>query len=274
MHLDTHKELTPVVYGESGVRVLQNNVKLSGRQCFPLHWHDRMELLRVMEGSFDLWVGGEYAGTVRPGQTAVICPRQTHRAVTDSEGTVYNVIMFDVDAFCNAVPAARERLRAVEQMQLQFAPVCSHPQVIDALDRIVEEHEKHPLNAIGAVYQLFGALFTHGDVRESGLRAADARFGEVIAFVNRHYTEPISAASLSADFGYDESYFCRRFRQTTGLTVMNYILILRLELAEQLLRKTACSVSEVARQCGFSEPCHFSRRFRAHFGFPPSAVRK
>jgi transcriptional regulator GlxA family with amidase domain len=55
------------------------------------------------------------------------------------------------------------------------------------------------------------------------------------------------------------------------------LMELRLERARQLLddrRLARVGISELAWRCGFSEPSHFARRFRARFGAAPDAYRK
>jgi AraC family transcriptional regulator, positive regulator of tynA and feaB len=50
----------------------------------------------------------------------------------------------------------------------------------------------------------------------------------------------------------------------------------RLERARRLLRDKrfdGLGIAEIAWNCGFSEPSHFTRRFRERFGSPPSAYR-
>lgn len=69
------------------------------------------------------------------------------------------------------------------------------------------------------------------------------------------------------------STFKREFRQHYGTTPGRWLLERRLECAEQLLRITGMSVTEIAFECGFEEPSHLSRAFRAKFGCPPSEYR-
>jgi transcriptional regulator GlxA family with amidase domain len=50
----------------------------------------------------------------------------------------------------------------------------------------------------------------------------------------------------------------------------------RLERAHRLLadkRFEDVRIAEIAWNCGFSEPSHFSRRFRERFGVPPTSFR-
>ena len=51
MNTRAYKEYEPVRYPENGVKVLYDARVEPGAKAFPLHWHERMELIRVVEGS-------------------------------------------------------------------------------------------------------------------------------------------------------------------------------------------------------------------------------
>ena len=57
MKLDYQKELIPVLYGDSAVRILEETNTPANRVCFGMHWHERMELLLIYSGSLKLHIG-------------------------------------------------------------------------------------------------------------------------------------------------------------------------------------------------------------------------
>ena len=58
--IDGYKELTPVIYGENAIKYLYTEQKRAeGEICFLLHWHDRMELTYVTEGTLRFVTEGE-----------------------------------------------------------------------------------------------------------------------------------------------------------------------------------------------------------------------
>ena len=56
MNTRAYKEYEPVRYPENGVKVLYDARVEPGAKAFPLHWHERMELIRVVEGSLECHV--------------------------------------------------------------------------------------------------------------------------------------------------------------------------------------------------------------------------
>ncbi|MFY3065586.1 helix-turn-helix transcriptional regulator [Achromobacter xylosoxidans] len=61
----------------------------------------------------------------------------------------------------------------------------------------------------------------------------------------------------------------RAFRLATGMSPMAFQRQLRLEYGSWLLLNNACSITQIALDCGFADGAHFSRDFRAHFGQSP-----
>jgi AraC-like DNA-binding protein len=70
------------------------------------------------------------------------------------------------------------------------------------------------------------------------------------------------------------SSFKREFRRCYGTTPAKWLLGRRLECAAQMLRTTNMSMTEIALECGFEEPSHFSRTFKAKFGHSPTEYRE
>ena len=60
----------------------------------------------------------------------------------------------------------------------------------------------------------------------------------------------------------------------TGVTVVQYLTVVRIRRACQLLTETDEPVTEIARQCGFSNTTYFENVFRRLRGMTPSRYRR
>lgn len=67
--------------------------------------------------------------------------------------------------------------------------------------------------------------------------------------------------------------FYKKVRGTTGYTPNEYIRVLRLKRAAELLKAGEKNVSEVAYEVGFDNPYYFSKCFKEQFGVPPSQYK-
>jgi AraC-like DNA-binding protein len=113
--------------------------------------------------------------------------------------------------------------------------------------------------------------------RIAGTRSAlfsDARIGRSIAAVVDRPSSDHSVTRLAKEAGMSRSAFARDFKATLGVTPMEFVTRIRLNLARRLLVATARPVEAIAAEVGFSSRSHFSRVFRDHYGTDPSSFRR
>lgn len=274
--MNAFKELAPVIYGETGIK-FHNYTIGANNLCFPAHWHERAELLKVISGRLQVFLDKE-AITATAGQTVLIMPDMIHCGFAGDEGVEYNMIAFDGNRFFNGTDASDKYLVPFFRHELSFCPIIDHPEVVPTLEALEQMltglTDAHPLTAVGKLYELIGLLCRYCTMDACPIHRPDERFGCVLEYMNNHYTEDISARDISHRFGYEETYFCRRFKEATGITAMKYIRVLRLELAQKLLRTSSDDIRSIAWQCGFSDICYFSNCFKQHFGQTPTEYRR
>ncbi|MBQ7777509.1 MAG: helix-turn-helix domain-containing protein [Oscillibacter sp.] len=73
--------------------------------------------------------------------------------------------------------------------------------------------------------------------------------------------------------GYSKSYMCRRFSEEMGMTVMQYITLLRMDKAKELLLNTDNSVSEIAELLYYNDLTRFCKTFKKYTGQSPTQYR-
>ena len=84
----------------------------------------------------------------------------------------------------------------------------------------------------------------------------------------------LSVEELSSHLGMSRVHLYKKLKATTGKTPIEFIRLIRLKRAAQLLRESQLNVSEVAYQVGFNSPRNFSKYFRDEFGMLPSAYQE
>ncbi len=65
-----------------------------------------------------------------------------------------------------------------------------------------------------------------------------------------------------------------RLKKMKGMSIREYVVSLRLELAESLLLSTEESITDIAFITGFYDGCYFSNVFRKRYGVSPLKYRK
>ncbi|MDO4743177.1 MAG: AraC family transcriptional regulator [bacterium] len=273
--LDAYKELVPVVYGESSIKLLYAYIQGADRMCFGMHWHDRMELNLVISGSMMLHTDeGHYE--VKPGQIAVNAPRRMHCGIAGGEYVEYHTLMFDIEKFCNQTPASEKYLVPILKGDINFPRVIEDKNLKAEIEQLIHiEKDRtayHPLQAESKIYEILGILSRYGSTTTRADNEKDKRFHTILKYINENFTDKITPKDISLKFGYNETYFCRRFKEITGLTFTKYVQALRMEMAIKLLKSGKEEIRYIAWKCGYEDVSYFSNCFKSHFGFRPSKI--
>lgn len=92
-------------------------------------------------------------------------------------------------------------------------------------------------------------------------------------YLKTYYRNDISLSELSSTLGANETALCRKFKEETGETILQYLTHLRIEAACKMLRNTRCTISETAFRCGFNTVTHFNRKFKETMSMSPKEFR-
>lgn len=103
---------------------------------------------------------------------------------------------------------------------------------------------------------------------------ADADFCTAIAnYIKKNYTRDISSKDLCAHFYCSRSKISHIFNKGMGMSISNYINLLRCNGAKELLKSSELSVTEIAFSVGFKDSNYFTGVFKKNVGMTPSAFR-
>ena len=93
-------------------------------------------------------------------------------------------------------------------------------------------------------------------------------------FITAHQDEEISLGQVSSAVNTSAFYFCKLFKQATGLTFTDYLARVRIEKVKNLLHNPHKRISEVAFEAGFQSLSQFNRVFRKIVGQSPTVWRE
>lgn len=117
---------------------------------------------------------------------------------------------------------------------------------------------------------------THIEVRLSSDTVAvkEPSVAAAIHFIRRNVDRgPIGVGEVARHLGLSKSTLIRRFRKHLGHSPDEEIMRARIALAEELLRETRLSVSQIADHVGYSNSTNFVRAFRLRTRTTPEEYR-
>lgn len=96
----------------------------------------------------------------------------------------------------------------------------------------------------------------------------------VIERMNADLDTDLHLKMIAAESGYSRNHFLRMFRAATGCTPHQYLLRLRIEKAQSLMKNRSLRIIDIAESCGFTSQSQFSRVFRRVIGVKPRQYRR
>jgi AraC family transcriptional regulator len=136
------------------------------------------------------------------------------------------------------------------------------------LGRLYAEHLIHALT------QRLLLMGTAKEARVPSAALPRPRLKRVLDRMQADLSTDLDLHSLAKESGYSKSHFLRMFREATGITPYQYLLRLRLQQAQRMIKEESYSLVDIAFACGFSSHTHMSRMFRQAIGITPSEYRR
>ncbi len=243
------------------------------------HSHDGYELLLLLDGEIHFyWDGG--GRKLTHGDLACVAPYVFHGAVLKTPGC-YNRICINIkESLLPELSSSQTSLIPLFSGRTQGEPgwQCFSEEELRELVLLSGQLEEALKGERWGDDLLSKALLTQMLLytgRHRGI--ADAPVWPSVLpdivlrtfdYINSHLTEEISLDALAADVCHDPAYMGRCFKKITGTTILQYIILKRVNLAQQYLREGR-SLNDACYLSGFQNYSHFCRTFRSHTGVSP-----
>ena len=97
---------------------------------------------------------------------------------------------------------------------------------------------------------------------------------QAISYVAAHLHEPFIVKNLADHLNCHPDFLGRKFKQSMGVDLSDYLMQARVELAKRLLANPKLTIEDAADGAGFSDRSHFSKAFRRITGVPPGEFQR
>lgn len=271
MRLDYQKELYHHFFNSNGLWIREYTSNTPGHYLFTTHWHKYIEFLYITSGTLNCQIGNTQTA-FHQGDVVIFSPLTPHGGIVGDDGVTYSTILFDPTNFLNELPIMEKRLLPIIENTISFVPKTNNQSVVNIIKDILnpQYNNANSMMQIAKTYELIEMLYIHCLDENITLQTNKPKLHAIREYIDAHFCENISTANLSRQFGYSEEHFCRIFKADTGLAPMNYIRILRLEKAADILRHDKRPLSVIAQECGFNSIQYFTQSFKNHYKLTPT----
>lgn len=93
---------------------------------------------------------------------------------------------------------------------------------------------------------------------------------DALHYIEQHYDEELTIDQIAQELLISPAYLSRIFKEIQEMSIINYLIEVRMNHASTLLKESDLAVKEVAEIVGYQDPLYFSKQFKKHFGKTPS----
>ncbi|KRQ17487.1 helix-turn-helix domain-containing protein [Bradyrhizobium manausense] len=252
------------------------------------HFHPEYEIHQVVATSGRYFVG-DFIGQFEPGNLVLTGPNLPHNWVSDlpadmtiplrgriiqfSEEFIGDTmrLMPELSGLGALLESSRRGVLFASSTSKELAPLMEEIVAAKGVRRI-----ELFMMILGTLSRARGALpLSSPNYLPDPSGYMSAGMNKALAFIRENLTQPFSEADLAAIAGQSQSAFSRSFRRHTGMSLVQYVKRLRINLACQILMSDEhASITDICFQVGFNNLSNFNRQFLAEKGMPPSRFRR
>lgn len=245
------------------------------------HWMYGPEVICMLRGGHTVWVDG-VEHRLEAGDVLCIDSFQSHEIYDGAPGGLQMIFNFE-ETLLRRSDGLRLGLSTVGEHALprDHPDVCALRESICELIKLsstglrnkgkISDEEWFEVRTL--FYRALTLLSRHRHPAAEPMPGSPMLLANCIREIHQRYQEPLSIADLAGQFGYSASSLYRLFRQSLGVSFLDYLTSVRLNIACGMLMKHEHTVMEIADLCGFSTYSNFYRVFRERMGLTPTAYQ-
>ncbi len=252
--------------------------RYKGNDVFP-HMHKAIEILCMLRGSMNIVINNESYDVLEE-DIILINSDDVHMII--GEDAEYYVLQIEPEIFCSYgidicqyMPKTKKVIGSEEETNRALVKwikeAFSHAQEYGKVARIA---------VLSDIFGMFSLIMAYSkQVNETteeskAEQKAIARLKDIFGYVEAHYDEDITVDEMAEHVHLTKTYFCRFFKQSMGMTFIDYLNRYRCNKVEEMMRDTDLSITAIASQAGFKNISYFNKIYKKIRGESPSKSRK
>lgn len=257
-------------------------------RSFPMHWHDELEIVYVLEGTARYIVDrDEYI--IKSGDILIIPPNSLHAFEQYNDTSfIGKAILFsrkmvdsnplDVCSVKYIYPLFNNEIFLPVHIGAENPHSSSLRKFLDnAVSSHIEKTAGYELRvkiAFLEFIQYFYSNELYTTLKTTGTNEKNSeQVKAVINYISEHYRDKITLEELAAVVNLSTYYMAHIFKQYTGISPNRYINDHRLAIAGNRLLNEDTAVLNIAMECGFNNISYFNRAFKSKYGMTPNCYR-
>ena len=249
-----------------------------------LHFHNHMEIGYCRWGRGEVMLGQEYI-PFSSGSVMIVPPRLPHTTNSDpGTKSFWEWMYIDLEkAVSEAVQSDPLVQKSISKRLHRTGYLLNgeeHTALSGLVKGIMEEarlrkpYYRESIKGLLKACMVELLRLSDDEERIMRIRTSTSLFATAMDYVSQHYGEEIKISSLAGACSMSESHFRRMFQEAMNMRPVDYINMIRVQNACELMKKTSKSMEEVSAEAGFASISAFNRNFRKILDTSPYQWKK
>lgn len=251
------------------------------------HFHPEYEIQLMVATTGKMFVG-DHIGRFGPGNLVLMGPNLPHNWISDvADGEVVEqrnlIIQFGQEFVTRSMQSFPELRQAEALLAASRRGVSFGMQTSEIVKPLMYELlDARGVRRIALFMSILATLIGAQDVdylaspsyQPDPTAFAATRISHALSFIGQNLSSELRESDLAQLSGQSISAFSRYFRRHTGMTFVQYVNRMRIDLACHLLMNDALSITDICYKVGFNTLSNFNQRFLIIKGMAPSEFRR
>lgn len=252
---------------------------------YPMHYHDDMEIIYVLEGNVNVH-SGCVSELLRAGDIAVMNRRELHSLSETAEPNMVMMLNIDGNYYNEYYPELLHSYfwvdmnngseEGIDVLQTLMASI---------MMEVLQKGPKYEEKIIESVHNLIECLASgfaieqsedgeRGTSRNYSNKILSARLKRMMEYIYENYTRKLTLNEIADMEGLSLYYMSHIIKESTGFNFQDILNYVRVEATEPMVLNTRKKMGAIAEAVGFSAVRYFTKHFELWFKMHPLDYRK
>lgn len=262
------------------------NVITANINEYPIHFHDDMEVVYVLEGNIILR-NGYYTYTLKQGDIFILNDREMHSFESTGEDNMVMMLQMDLTYFSRYYDNLKNNF-FVTDMEDDSDESLEVLRTILAriMMEVLQKGYGYEHKVIESTHNLIACLMSDfqyfvmedgkfkNESRNKGNKILAGRLNRITDYMYENYSRKLTLSEIADKEHLSIYYLSHIIKEATGLSFQDLLSYIRVEESEKLLLGTNKKIGAIAEETGFSAVRYYIKHFEQWFGMHPLEYRK
>lgn len=262
------------------------NVITANIEEYPIHFHDDMEVVYVLDGTITMR-NGYYTYNLKQGDVYILNDREMHSFESTGEDNMVMMLQLDLTYFSRYYDNLRNSFFVTEMEDDSDESLDILRGILARIMmEVLQKGYGYEHKVIESTHNLIACLMSDfryfimedgkfkNDAKSKGNKILAGRLNRITDYMYDNYNRKLTLSEIAEREHLSIYYLSHIIKEAAGLSFQDLLSYIRVEESEKLLLGTNKKIGTIAEETGFSAVRYYIRHFEQWFGMHPLEYRK